>query len=243
MLIILFLVASIPITFIYVFFKDFFILTSLFSNYINSGNSFFLPFLSYNNILFQFTTGHLIDIIIIINIIGFFERIGYHYYVKVCLKNNYFEMYSDPYTLETKETQEETFLNSSLILGLGDDSGTINDESFVEFNYYWKRKIDNTQFSTKSRFYSSIKMKLNNLNCLHNSSNNNNHYKNNFPIFQQLLTNVLINYHLPSKNHSNFADSNKTGGGNLVKKSQLITDFITILQISKIISSLNYKKR
>lgn len=87
--IVLFFIACVPITFIYLFLRDILLLNSLFNDYINSGTSLFLPFLPYNNIVFQFSTGHLIDIIIIINIITFIESSGYQYYMNVCLKKNF----------------------------------------------------------------------------------------------------------------------------------------------------------
>jgi len=206
---ILFFFACVPITFIYMFLRDISLLNSIFNDYIASGNSLFLPFLPYTNLLFQFSTGHLIDIIIIINIITFIERGGYQYYVKVCLEKNYLE-YSDPYFLETKGTQEESSLNSNLIIDLKDDSGITINESSVEFNFYQKSRINNSQLSSKSKYYSSINMiEHNKLNYLRNSSKKNNRHKINLSIFQKFSTNTLTNYHLPSKNNNIFSYSNK----------------------------------
>jgi len=184
------------------FLRDISLLNSFFNDYITSGTSLFLPFLPYTNIVFQFSTGHLIDIIIIINIITFIERGGYQYYVKICLKKNYLEIYSDPYFLGTKGTQEESSLNSNLIIDLKDDLGTTINENSVEFNFYQKNRINNSQFSSKSKYYSSI-------NKLHNSSKKNNRPKINLFIFQKFSTNTLINYHLPSKNNNISSDFNE----------------------------------
>ncbi len=148
--------ACIPITFIYMFLRDVSLLNSIFNDYIASGTSLFLPFLPYTNIIFQFSTGHLIDIIIIINIISFIERGGYQYYVKVCLEKNYLEIYSDPYLLETKGTQEESSLNSNFKLDLKDDSGIKINESSVNFNFYQKRRINNSQ----SASFNSVTLSL-----------------------------------------------------------------------------------
>jgi len=200
--IIIVFLACIPVTFIYMFLRDISLLNSFFNDYITSGTSLFLPFLPYTNIVFQFSTGHLIDIIIIINIITFIERGGYQYYVKICLKKNYLEIYSDPYFLETKGTQEESSLNSNLIIDLKDDLGTTINENSVEFNFYQKNRINNSQFSSKSKYYSSI-------NKLHNSSKKNNRPKINLFIFQKFSTNTLINYHLPSKNNNISSDFNE----------------------------------
>ena len=194
--------ACVPVTFMYMFLRDISLLNSFFNDYITSGTSLFFPFLPYTNIVFQFSTGHLIDIIIIINFITFIERGGYQYYVKVCLKKNYLELYSDPYFLETKGTQEESSLNSNLIIDLKDDSGITINESSVEFNFYQKSRINNSQFSSKSGYCSSI-------NKLHNSSKKNNRYKKNLFIFQKFSTNTLTNYHLPSENNNIFSDFNE----------------------------------
>ena len=76
------------------FLKDIPILSSLYNDYINSGNSIFFPSLPYINLLwflpekhqmFQFSLGHLIDIFIIINLIPCIETGVYHYIKKVCL--------------------------------------------------------------------------------------------------------------------------------------------------------------
>ena len=200
------LFAFIPIVFIYMFLRDIPLLNSLFIDYINSGTSLFLPFLSSSNIVFQFSTGHLIDIIIIINIITCIERSGYQYYVKVCLQKNYLDLYSEAYCLETNGTQEESVLNSDLIFGLKEDSGTIINESSFEINLYQKSRININQFNHKSgRCSSKIKMQHNNLNYLCNSSKKKIQHKNIVSIFQKFSTNNLKNYHLPSKNNNIFS--------------------------------------
>lgn len=202
---ILFFLACVPITIIYLFFRDLTLLNSIFNDYINSSASFFLPFLPNYNIIFEFSTGHLIDIIIIINIIAFIERSGYEYYVNAFLKKNYLEIYAEPYILETEGTLKESSLNSNLILGLKDDSGTIINESSVEFNFYQKSRINTNQFSSKNGYCSSIiKMKQKKLNYLCNSSKKNIQHKNTASIFQKFST----NNHLPSKNNNIFSDFN-----------------------------------
>ena len=196
--ILLVFLACIPITFIYMFLRDISMLNSLFIDYVNSGSSLFLPFLPSSNIVFQFSTGHLIDIIIIINIITFIQRSAYQYYVKICLKRNYFEIYSNPYLPESEETQEVSFLNSNLIMGLKDDSGTTINENYFEFNIYQENRISSIH-----------KMKRDNTTYLHKSSNKNNRHKIFLFIFQKFSTNTLINYHLPSKNNNLFSNSNE----------------------------------
>lgn len=197
--VILLFFAYVPITFTYMFLRDIPLLNSLFNNYISSSTSLFLPFLSSSNIVFQFSTGHLIDIIIIINIIAFIDRGIYQYYMNV--EKNYLETYLEPYFLGTRETQEESSQISNLIIGLKYDSSTTINESSVEFNFYQKGRINNSQFSSKSGYYSSI-------NKLHNCSKKNNRHKINLFIFQKFSINTLTNYHLPSKNNI-FSDSNE----------------------------------
>ena len=204
--VILLFFAYVPITFTYMFLRDISLLNSLFNNYVSSSTSLFLPFLSSSNIVFQFSTGHLIDIIIIINIIAFIDRGIYQYYVNV--EKNYLETYLEPYFLETRETQEESSQISNLIIGLNYDSSTTTNENSVEFNFYQKGRINANNYSSKSGYYSIIKMKQNKLNYLHNSSKINNRYKINLFIFQKFSTN-LINYYLPSKNNNIFSDSNE----------------------------------
>ena len=200
-----FFFVCLPIAFMNSFLRFIPVLNSLFIDYVNSGTSFFLPFFSYSNIVFHFSTGHLIDIFIIINIIGFIERSGYQYYRDVCLKKNYLELYSELYLHETDGNQEESSVNSNLILNLKEDSNIIINESTAEF--YQKSRIKVNQFSSNSGCYSSvIKMKHNKLNYLHNSNKKNNQHKT---IFQQFSTNTLINYHLPSKNYNIFSYSNQ----------------------------------
>ena len=97
----------IPITIIYLLSRDISNLSTFYNFYFTSGKSLFFPFLPYNNILWflpekdqfiQFSTGHLIDVILIMNIVAFVERSCYHYYVKVCLNKNY----QEPFMLDLK---------------------------------------------------------------------------------------------------------------------------------------------
>jgi len=186
--------AFIPIAFIYSFLRDIQLLNSIFIDYVNSGTSFFLPFLSYPNIIFQFSIGHLIDIIIIINIIGFIETSGYQYYLNVCLRKTYFEAFSESNFLETNGTQVASSLNSDLILCLKDNSDNVLNDSSVEFNYCKKRRIKVNKFRNKIGYYNSsiIKIKHLNLIYLHNSSKKNTQHKNNYTFFQILSTNYFL---------------------------------------------------
>ena len=207
MLLVFFFVASIPTTFIYLFIKDLSLFNSLISKYITSGNSFFLPFFSYNTIIFQFSTGHLIDIIIMINLIFFIERLGYQYYMSVCVKNNYLELYFEPIAPNSKEPKVGSILNSNLIINLKDNSDNPIFEKSDEYYFYQKSRTDATQLSSKGEYYNSIvKVRNNKPNFLHNHSNQ---HKNNFSMFHKFSTIIRNNYHLPSKKISTFSNPYK----------------------------------
>jgi len=206
--IIILIFACIPIAFIYMFIRDIPLFNSLFIDYVNTGASIFIPFLPYTKIIFQFSTGHLIDIIIVINIIAFIERSCYQYYLKVCLRRDDLEIYSEIYYLETNERQEESSLNLNLLAGLKDESGTRVNEISFNLNLRQKNKSNANQISCKNRYYRSrIKIKLNKLIYLFNSHKNHNQNKNYFTIFQHYLTYNLKSSHFPSKNNYLFSDS------------------------------------
>ena len=200
-----FLFTCLPVAFIYLFIRDIPLLSFLFNEYINTGTSIFFPFLSSNIIVFQFTTGHLIDIIIVNNIVVLLESSGYHYFKNVCLIG----IYSDTCFLEINRTQDESSLNSDSILRLKEESDTLFIESSVEFNFYRKNRIRANYFSSKNGYCSSlIKIKFDNFKYLHKSHKKINQYKNYNTTFRNYSTNNLVNYHLPSKNNCLFSYSN-----------------------------------
>ncbi|MFX1288300.1 MAG: hypothetical protein ACFFFY_07050, partial [Promethearchaeota archaeon] len=194
-----FLFAFVPIAFIYLFLRDIPLLSSLFIEYVNSGTSFFLPLFPSYTIIFHFTTGHLIDIIIVINIIGFLERCGYYYYVNVCLKRCYLEICLEMGFLETNGTQEESPLSSDLILNLkGDSNNIINEESF-EVKIDKRSRIDTNRFGHKSRYYISyVRLKHNSLDYLQNSFSKIYQHNRYSTTLQNSLINSFTNYHFPS---------------------------------------------
>ena len=95
-LIILLLLCILSFIFIFIIFKDLTILVSFFYDYIDSGKSIFIPLLPKINIIFfipgadqitKFTYGHLIDIILLINITTWLESSFYHYFIKKFMYN------------------------------------------------------------------------------------------------------------------------------------------------------------
>lgn len=103
-LILIFIFLCIPVTLLYLFLRDISDLSIFFNDYFGSGNSLFIPFLPNVNLLWflpepfsmiHFSFGHLIDIIILINVIGYIQTSIYHYFVKrVCL-NGYSQVLMD----------------------------------------------------------------------------------------------------------------------------------------------------
>ncbi|MFW9771531.1 MAG: hypothetical protein ACFFFB_00375 [Candidatus Heimdallarchaeota archaeon] len=93
-IILLFIFSCIPIALFYLFIRDISSISSFLNDYIGTGSSLFIPILPNLNLLwylpepfssFQFSLGHLIDIFILINIIGYIQSSIYHYFKRVCL--------------------------------------------------------------------------------------------------------------------------------------------------------------
>ncbi|TXT66726.1 MAG: hypothetical protein BAJALOKI1v1_260024 [Promethearchaeota archaeon] len=93
-------ISSISFSFLFILLlvvlKDIPILSSLIKNYIDCGESIFIPSIPTQNLIggiserfpnANFTLGHLIDLLIIINIVLYTEASIYHYIKRVCLTN------------------------------------------------------------------------------------------------------------------------------------------------------------
>jgi hypothetical protein len=151
-----FVLASIPIAFVYFFLRDLPLWSSSFIEYVHAGNSIFFPFFSSHTIIFQFTTGHLIDIIVVVNFITFLERIGYYYYQKVCLKRNYLDLSSETGFLEFNKMQEESQLISDFLLSLKGDTTPILNEELLNTKDEKKSRIYTNYIFYEKRDYVSI---------------------------------------------------------------------------------------
>ena len=132
-LILIFFFVCIPITFIYGFLGDVPYLISIFKDYITSGSSIFLTFLPSSNIFWflpdkiqfiSFSFGFLIDIILIINLGTLVERSAYHYYIKVCLEENY-QKFLD---LGSNNQIYDLSQGSVILFGLREESRIPSDE-------------------------------------------------------------------------------------------------------------------
>ena len=95
-LILVFISSCFLVTFIYTFLRDVPVISSLLNEYITSGKSFFIPSLPYVNTLgflpeeyqIQFSLGHLIDILIIINLYCFIDTSLYHYFKRIYINGD-----------------------------------------------------------------------------------------------------------------------------------------------------------
>jgi hypothetical protein len=111
----------------------------------------------------------------------------------VCLKQNYFELYSDPYTFEVKGINGESFSYSNLIINSREDLETIVNERFVEPFIY---QTNTSQLSIKEGF-------------LVNPSKKSIQQQILLLLFLKFSTNFQKNYHHPSKKINNFSVSNE----------------------------------
>lgn len=111
-LIFVFISLCLPETFIYMFLRNVPFVSSFLYGFITSGNSIFIPSLPYINILWflpdryqiiQFSSGHLIDIIIIINL-SFSIQVGFYHYIKIVCLNGETQIfiYIDSFSLGSK---------------------------------------------------------------------------------------------------------------------------------------------
>ncbi len=128
-LILVFISLCFPDALIYMFFRDIPFLTSFFYDYFTSNYSIFIPSLPYINILWflpykyqitKFSIGHLIDIVIIINLSFSIQASFYHYIQRVCLneETQIFVYYIDSYSLGSKEKLNMLSQDPDSILGL-----------------------------------------------------------------------------------------------------------------------------
>jgi len=148
---------SILVTFILIFINDIPVLSSLFNEYITSGNSFFIPILPYINLLgfipeehqiFQLSLGHLLDIIIIVNIFSSIERSVYQYYTRICLsEQNLIFINMGTYFFEPKENLSSLSQDPNINLNLRDKSREYLKDLFLEIKIRRHRKWHFINFS------------------------------------------------------------------------------------------------
>ena len=126
----IFLSSSFLIIFTYWLLSDIPLIYSLLENYLNSGNSFFIPGVPNINILWflpkefqiiQLTVGQCIDIITVLNLTCYFESLIYHYIKWTLLnKNSQVFLYLDSFYLDSKNEHSEMCEEFELIQDLKD---------------------------------------------------------------------------------------------------------------------------
>lgn len=166
-----FICLLLPVSLLSMVLKDVPVLSSIFNNYVSSGNSFFIPFLPNVNLLgflpekyqiIQFSFGHLIDIIIIANIFHWILSSIYHYYKKFCL-------FGEPqlftrinlFLLSPKGKDYRRPQDSDIVFGLRDNSR----ENFIDkfLNAIETKSIGNERTDMSYDNLSIIRFRNNNI--------------------------------------------------------------------------------
>lgn len=186
----LFIFSCIPITLLYLFIRDISSISSFLNNYIGTGNSLFIPILPNYNLLWylpepfnviQFSLGHLIDIFILINIIGYIQTSIYHYFIKrLYFDENIPSFYLNLITLKTGQAYllipdpEDQFNDEKKLKNLKTSHDfEIDIKNFDNLNKklqskksikFFKYKTYNHKFSLK--YYKLAKLIENHLNIL-----------------------------------------------------------------------------
>ncbi len=178
-------ISSISFSFIFIILiillKDIPLLPALIKEYIESGKSFFIPSIPNNNLLVisakkfpnaNFTVGHLVDLIIMMNIVVYIESSIYHYIKKVYFantKSGYYEF--------------SVFYHKGIYLQNHD----INDEISIDKQFIQKfshSSLDNTEEKGILKLYGITPIRFDGLRRKRKKYNNSN-YKSNF--FQKSL--------------------------------------------------------
>ena len=115
-----FIFICLPIAFIFIFLRHIPIIFSLIEDYVNSGSSFFIPFIPNINLLgflpergptIGLTLGQLIDIIIMINLFAYIESSIYHFFKKKYLNEELQEI--KVRIMESNTNQVYVFFNNN----------------------------------------------------------------------------------------------------------------------------------
>jgi len=157
-------ISSISFSFIFIILitllKDIPLLPELIKNYIESGESFFIPSIPYHNLLCEvpekfpkahFTVGHLIDLIIMINLVSYIESSIYHYIKKVYFTNTKFGYY-----------EFSVFYHKGISSLKNDSKNEISTDKLFIQNFHSKL-LNNTEKKGISRFYGMIPLRFDGL--------------------------------------------------------------------------------
>ena len=221
----IFITLSFIATIFYIFLKDIEIVPILLKEYIDSGNSIFIPYIPYINVFWflseknqviRLSIGQLLDLIIIYNIISYIETNLYHY-IKFSIFNgniqnfNYLELNFNKY----KEKNHSLFTNPEEYLDLESETRYIFEDKSLnstekQCNLNKKRNIFKYQLK-------SLRFKINQIqNHLHDKNSKfilTKSYNNfsiflNYSIFKDSWILCPIYYYFPLK-ANNFTYYNK----------------------------------
>jgi len=157
------------------FLKDIPLLSSLIKEYIESGDSFFIPSIPNNNLLINitekfpnanFTVGHLIDLIIMINLVFYIESSIYHYIKKIFFANTK----SGYYEFSVFYNKGNSRLNHDFM-----DEKSIDKLFTNNFPY---SLLDNTENKRILKFYRITPMRFDGLRRKRKKHNNRNYRLN-----------------------------------------------------------------
>ncbi|MGB5910861.1 MAG: hypothetical protein WBH31_06685 [Promethearchaeia archaeon] len=175
--VLVFIFSCLPIAFIFILLRYIPIGISLIEAYVNSGSSFFIPFIPNINLLsflpekgqiIGLTLGQLIDIIIVVNLICYVESSIYHFFKKKylneelqeisCLDLNFITTEEKLYF--SSQEQEGLFgLENDLVYSLNKDifdktfGKTFIDNEEDQLFYYFYNHEQNRKFKNPKRFY------------------------------------------------------------------------------------------
>ncbi|MFX1375818.1 MAG: hypothetical protein ACFFA0_08405, partial [Promethearchaeota archaeon] len=182
-----------PFALVYLLLREIPDLSIFFNDYCSSGSSIFIPvipdlklfeFVPIRNQTIQLSIGHLIDIILIMNMIALIERSGYYYYEKVCLNRKYLELCTSEYGDYSCEISPEP----NILFGIDQHS-----------RYLLKDQYFTVRFNQKNNFYENYNS--------YNEYLRNDRFINKF-VRNGILPQIKIKIHSKKKNfcnhHSNF---------------------------------------
>jgi hypothetical protein len=202
---IILILSSFLLIFIFLFLKDIPVLSSLLKEYIESGNSFFIPSIPYHNLLCDvpekfpnahFTVGHLIDLIIMLNLVSYIESSIYHYIKKIYFTNTkcgYYEFsvfYHKGISSLKNESKNET--RDNLLLQNSPSKLSNNSEKTGLSTFYGMKHLQFDDLRRKRKKYYKKNYKLNFNRKISTSINSHDHFNY---FFLPSLSNSLWNMH------------------------------------------------
>lgn len=178
-LIIISLFSIIPIMSTYFLLRDISIISNSLNTYISSCNSLFLPFIPSFTLLsisstFQFGIGHIIDIIIIINVVSLIQTASYHYINMVYINRKFqllirieFEEQMGEYHSQQSDENKKLLLDQERKIRFKNKKGKIfafNTKLEKKKSVFWDKQLEKKSDSDQiSKFLFSLNNNCNNL--------------------------------------------------------------------------------